>query len=71
MSENLNELDRLVSNLNEQEIINQLGILDLYITERSLSEIKLRIESEEMTPTFERKMRGIMEFKKFLQERLK
>lgn len=67
----IDELDRLVSNMNEKELHNLISILDLYITERSLSEIKLRIESEEMNWTFEWKMRWIAEFKKFMEEALK
>lgn len=71
METNKQEIDRLLANMNEKEIYNILSILDIYITERSLDEIKIRINSEEMNPMFERKMRWIAEFKKFMEETIK
>ncbi len=71
MNRDVDELDRLSSNMWEKELENLLSILDLYITERSLTEIKIRIDTEESNPMFEWKMRWIMEFKKFMEEKLK
>lgn len=71
MFSNKEELDRLISNMDEKAIQNLLSILDLYIYERSLEEIKDRINSEDFNEKFERKMRWIMEFKKSMEERLK
>ena len=71
MNINKEEIDRLLSNMNEKEVINLISILDLYITERSLDEIKMRINTEDMNVMFEWKMRWIAEFKKFMEDRLK
>jgi len=71
MFSNKEELDRLISNMDEKAIQNLLSMLDLYIYERSLEEIKDRINSEDFNEKFERKMRWIMEFKKSMEERLK
>lgn len=64
-------LDKLVSNLNELQITNMLELMDIYITERAIDEFKLRINTEDSNPTFEWKMRGIAEFKDFMQSLLK
>ena len=71
MYSNKDELDVLLANMNEKEIQNLLSVLDIYIYERSLEEIKMRINTEDFKPDFEVKMRWIMEFKKFMEERLK
>jgi len=71
MFKDLEELDRLTSNMHQKEIENLLSVLELYITERSMNEIKQRIESEETNPTFEWKMRWSMDFKKFMEDKLK
>lgn len=71
MYSNKDELDRLLSNMNEKEIVNLLSILDLYVYESSLDEIKKRVNTEEMNPMFERKMRWIVEFKKFMESTIK
>jgi queuine/archaeosine tRNA-ribosyltransferase len=57
MFSNKEELDRLISNMDEKAIQNLLSMLDLYIYERSLEEIKDRINSEDFNEKFERKMR--------------
>lgn len=71
MVTNQEELDRLMSNMDEHQIRNMLSVLNLYVTERSLAEIKIRIESVDMDWTFEWKMRWVMEFKKYVEEHLK
>jgi len=65
------ELDRLTANMNELAVKNMIAIFNEYVMSRSITEIKTRIDTEEMNPMFEWKMRWIAELKQFFESLLK